>query len=143
MAVSTPPSASQELRADSISAGTDGRPVKVTLDHTTVGDVNTLHAMTQDDVVDKVTLTLWNTHTSAVIVSLVISPIDDTVAANVDDATVTYSVPASSAVELPALYVRFITGNTYTLAAYVATADINRVFITGRYQRLTQGDLTA
>ena len=143
MAVATPPSASQELRADSISAGVDGRPVQISLDHTTVGDVTTLHAMTQDDVVDKVRLVLWNTHTSAVIVSIIISPIDDTVAGNVDDATVTYSVPASSAVELPALYVRWISGNSYTIAAYVATADVDRVLVTGRQIRLTQGDLTA
>lgn len=143
MVVATPPSASQELRAEAISAGADGRPTIVALDHTTVGDVTPLHAMTQDDVVDKVTLVLWNTHTSAVVVSLVISPIDDTNASNVDAATVTYSVPASSAVELPALYVRWISGNSYTIAAYTATGDINRVSVTGRYQRLTQGDLTA
>lgn len=143
MPIPTPPSASQELRADSISAATDGRPVPIALDHTTVGDVTTLHAMTQSDVLDRVWLALWNTHTSAVLVSLVISPADDTVGADVDAATVVVSVPASSALELPALYVRFIIGNAYTIAAYVATADVDRVLVTARYQRMTQGDLTA
>ena len=143
MAIPTPPSASQELRADSITACPKGRAVPIALDHTTVGDVTTLHAMTQADVVDKVFLTFWNISSSAIDVSLIISPADDTNATNVDDATVIVSVPPARPLEIPAFYVRFDSGNSYTIAAYVATADVDNVLVMGRYSRLTQGDLTA
>lgn len=143
MAIPTPPSASQELRADNISASTDGRPVPIALDHTTVGDVTTLHAMTQDDCVDKVFLTFWNLTALAIEVSVIISPVDDTNATNVDDATVTLLVPSKVPFEVPPFYVRNIAANSYTVAAYVATADVDNVLVQGRYSRLTQGDLTA
>lgn len=141
MPVSTPPSASQELRAESISGGPDGRPVKIDTDYTAVGDVTTLHECTQDDVLDKVFLTLWNTGTTATTIELVVSPVDDTVIANVDDATISVSCPPDRPVELPPLLVRRMSGNSYSVAAYAPNTN-GDVRCTGRVVRLAQGDLT-
>ena len=93
MAVATPPSASQELRADSTSASAKGRPIQIDTDYTVVGDVTTLHAMTQADVLDKVSLTFWNISDAAIDVTLIVSPNDDTVVADVDAASLVISVP--------------------------------------------------
>lgn len=143
MAVATPPSASQELRADTTSASTNGRPIPIALDYTIVGDVTTLHAMTQADVVDKVFLTLWNVTDASVEIQLIISPNDDTVIADVDAATLSILVPPKRPLELPPFFVRYDSGNSYTMAAYSATADVDSVLVTSRYVRLTQGDLTS
>ncbi len=143
MAVATPPSASQELRLDTISASPTGRPLPIDTDLTVVGDVTTLHAMTQDDVIDKVIFSLWNSKNSAVTVSFVVNPVDDTVLGDVNDATIEVRVAANSIIESLPVYVRRIDGNSYTIAAYVPTADLDVVLITGRYIRYTQGSLTA
>jgi hypothetical protein len=143
MAVATPPSASQELRLDTISASATGRPLPIDTDLTVVGDVTTLHAMTQDDVIDKVIFSLWNSKNSAVTVSFVVNPVDDTVLGDVNDATIEVRVAANSIIESLPVYVRRIVGNSYTIAAYVPTADLDVVLITGRYIRYTQGSLTA
>lgn len=143
MVVATPPSASQELRLDTISASPTGRPLPIDTDLTVVGDVTTLHAMTQDDVIDRVIFALWNSGNSAVTVNFVINPVDDTVLADVNAATIQVRVAANSIIESLPVYVRRIAGNSYTIAAYVATADIGDVLATGRYIRYTQGILTA
>ena len=101
---SSPSAASQEIRAENISAATNGRPIPIALDHTTVGDVTTLHAMSVADQLDKVFLTFWNTTNLAIEVSLIISPVDDTNATNVDDATVVLIVPPKLPFEIPPFY---------------------------------------
>ena len=139
---SSPSAASQEIRAENISAATNGRPIPIALDHTTVGDVTTLHAMSVADQLDKVFLTFWNTTNLAIEVSLIISPVDDTNATNVDDATVVLIVPPKLPFEIPPFYVRDITANSYTIAAYVATANVDDVLVQGRFSRFAQGALT-
>ncbi len=148
MAIATPPSASQELRADacSVSAAVFGRPTIISTDYTAVGDVTTLHAMTQADVVDKVWLTFWNIDSTLTVgIALIINPNDDGVVGDVDAATVNIRVPPRRPLVLDPLFVRFDPGgNAYTIAAYaVLTAEINLVKVTSRYVRLTQGVLTA
>lgn len=140
--VSSPSAASQEIRAENISAATNGRPIPIALDHTTVGDVTTLHAMSVADQLDKVFLTFWNLTDAVIEVSLIISPVDDTNATSVDDATVQLLVPSKRPFEIPPFYVRNIAANSYTIAAFVATANVNNILVQGRYSRFAQGALT-
>ena len=143
MAIPTPPSASQELRADVESLQLKGRPIPIALDYTVVGDVTLLHVMTQADVMDKVSLVLWNVTDESVEITLIISPNDDTVIANVDAASLKILVPPKRPLELPPFFVRWDSGNSYTIAAYSATADVNSVLVNSHFVRLTQGDLVA
>lgn len=130
----------QELRAE--CGVTLGRPILIALDYTVVGDVTTIHSMGVADVLDKVVLSLWNTTSSAIVTSIIISPNDDTVLADVDAATVSVSVPANATLELPDLYVRYDSGNSYTIAAYVSTGDVNNISVTKRVIRYALGLLS-
>ena len=139
--VSSPTIQNQELRAE--GSPNNGRPVEIALDFTTALDVTLIHVMSVADVLDKVWLTFWNDTDVAIDVSLIISPNDDTVVADVNAATVLISVPPKRPYSLPEFFVRFDAGgNTYVIATYVATADINNVRVTKRVVRLAQGALT-
>ncbi len=138
MAVNSPEIQNQELRVESRLLG---RPVRIALDYTTVGDVTPLHVMTADDVVDKVWVTLWNRHSAAIIVSIIVSPSDDTVVGDVDAATITALAPVNLPLELPPMLVRLNAGNAYTIAAHVITAEVDLVRVTTRIVRYAQGEL--
>lgn len=131
----------QELRAE---GGINlGRPVKIALDYTVALDVTLLHVMTVADVLDRVTVTLWNETAGAIDVSVIVSPNDDTSTGDVDAATLLVAVAAKSFLVLPELFVRFDSGgNTYVIAAYVAGGNVNLIRVTTRIVRLGQGLLT-
>lgn len=137
---SSPTTQNQELRAE--GSPNLGRPQPIALDYTGVGDVTTLHSMSVADVLDRVGLTLWNISAAAIDVSIIISPNDDTVLADVDAATVLVIAPVKLPLLLPDFYVRWDAGNSYTIAAYVATGDVNNVLVTKRVVRFAQGSLT-
>lgn len=134
----------QEVRTEVFSESSDGAPVKVALDHTTVSDVTHIHIMTVEDVIDSVWLEVFNQHTASIDLSLILNPTDTSSATPVDDATVTILIrPKSSLWVLQGQRFRLVVGNTYTLAAYVATADINLLKVTGWINRQKSTDLTA
>lgn len=134
----------QELRTEIISESVKGRPIHINADFTTASDVTPLHVMTQDDVIDSLHIKVHNGYSSAVVLNLVINPEDETSKPSIDNATLTIEIPRYATVEvLHGERVRFITGSTYTIAAHVATADIGRLHVTGWYNRLKSGELTA
>ncbi len=134
----------QELRTEIISESVKGRPIHINADFTTASDVTPIHVMTEADVIDSLHLKVHNGYSSAVVLNLVINPDDETSKPSIDDATLTLEIPRYATVEvLHGERVRFITGSTYTIAAHVATADIGRLHVTGWYNRLKSGELTA
>lgn len=134
----------QELRTEIISESVKGRPIHINADFTTASDVTPLHVMTQDDVIDSLHIKVHNGYSSAVVLNLVINPEDETSKPSIDNATLTIEIPRYATVDvLQGERVRFITGSTYTIAAHVATADIGRLHVTGWYNRLKSGELTA
>ena len=134
----------QELRTEIISESVKGRPIHINADFTTASDVTPIHVMTEADVIDSLHLKVHNGYSSAVVLNLVINPDDETSKPSIDDATLTLEIPRYATVEvLHGERVRFITGSTYTVAAHVATADIGRLHVTGWYNRLKSGELTA
>lgn len=134
----------QELRTEIISESVKGRPIHINADFTTASDVTPIHVMTQDDVIDSLHIKVHNGYSSAVVLNLVINPEDETSKPSIDNATLTIEIPRYATVDvLQGERVRFITGSTYTIAAHVATADIGRLHVTGWYNRLKSGELTA
>lgn len=134
----------QELRTEAISQSTGGRAIIINADYTTVADVDHLHIMTVADVLDSVYLEAFNSYSTTVNINLVLNPIDTAVGANVDAVTVTVAVPRTgSAWLLQGQRFRLTAGNTYTLAAYVATADIGRLKVTGWVNRIKSSEMTA
>lgn len=134
----------QELRTESISESTGGRAIIINADYTTVADVDHLHIMTVADVLDSVYLEVFNSYSTTVNINIVLNPIDTAVGANVDAVTVTVAVPRTgSAWALQGQRFRLTAGNAYTLAAYVATADIGRLKVTGWVNRIKSAGMTA
>lgn len=134
----------QELRTEILSESVKGRPIHINADYTTASDVTPLHVMTEDDVIDSVHIKIHNGYSSSVVLNLVINPEDETSKPSIDNATLTLEIPRYTTVDLlRGERVRFITGSTYTIAAHVATADIGRLHVTGWYNRLKSGELTA
>ena len=134
----------KELRTEIISESVAGRPIHINSDYTTATDVTHLHDMTEDDVLDSVHIQVYNGYSSEVILYLVLNPADYTSTSSVDDATLTIAIPRYSMVEvLKGKRFRLVSGSAYTIAAYVATADIGRLHVTGWYNRLKSGELTA
>lgn len=132
--------ASQEMRTGTI--GLLGRPIIVDTDFSTVGDVTTIHAMTDANAVDAVWLECFNSGTAPQILSLIVSPNDDGVVGDVDDATLEISIPEKSSVwNAQGLRVRRDAGNSYTIAAYTTDTSGN-LRITGWFNRTAQGALT-
>ena len=135
---------SQEVRTEVLSESGSGAPIKVTLDHTTVGDVNSIHVMSVAGVVDAVFLEVFNKSARGIDLNLILNPISTSNATNVDDATVLVTIrPKSSLWVLQGQRFRFISGNTYTIGAYVATADVGQLFVTGWVNRQKTDTLTA
>lgn len=134
----------QELRTEIISESVKGRPIHISTDYTTATDVTHLHVMTEDNVLDSLHLKVHNGYSSAVVLYLILNPADHTSTASVDAATLALEIPRYSTVEvLHGERFRWISGTAYTIAAYVATADIDRLHVTGWYNRLKSGELTA
>lgn len=133
--------AAQELRTDPVSACVDGAPVVILTDFTIVGDVTSIHVMTEDLVVDEVWLQLVNNGTAVETLSLIVSPTDDTVIANVNSATLKLNIaPKASRWILAGQRVRLRSGNSYTIAAYAGDTNGNMRVI-GWFNRLTQPDI--
>ena len=134
--------AAQELRSEPISASVKGRPIIIATDFTVVGDVTTLHAMTDALVSDIVWIKVTNNSSAAELLSLILNPIDDTVLANVNDATIKISIPAQRTVFLlQGERFRQVAGNSYTIAAYAPNTTGN-MRATGWFNRLSQGAIT-
>lgn len=134
----------QELRTEIISESVKGRPIHIVDDFALASDVTRIHVMTEDDVIDSVHIKIHNGYSSSVVLNLVINPEDEASKASIDNATLTLEIPRHTTIEvLHGERVRFIAGSTYTIAAYVATADIGRLHVTGWYNRLKSGELTA
>tara|TARA_R110000803_G_scaffold15010_4_gene41709 strand:+ start:326 stop:745 length:420 start_codon:yes stop_codon:yes gene_type:complete len=134
----------QEIRTESISESAGGSAIIINADYTTVADVDHLHIMTVADVLDSLYIEIFNSYSTAVNVNLVLNPIDTAVAANVDAVTITVAVPRTgSAWPLQGQRFRVKAGNAYTLAAYVATADIGRLRVTGWVNRIKSSEMTA
>ena len=134
----------QELRTEIISESVDGRPVHISTDYTTASDVTPLHVMTVDDVIDAVYLECHNSYSSNINLNLILNPADTTSTASIDAATITVTVPRyGSAWVLQGQKFRLVSGTSYTIAAYVATAYVNYLHITGWYNRIKSSDLTA
>jgi len=134
----------QELRTEIISESVKGRPIHIVDDFALASDVTRIHVMTEADVIDSVHIKIHNGYSSSVVLNLIINPDDETSKASIDNATLTLEIPRYTTVEvLHGERVRFIAGSTYTIAAHVATADIGRLHVTGWYNRLKSGELTA
>ena len=132
--------AAQEMRTETI--GLLGRPIIIDTDFTTVGDVTTIHAMTDLTAIDAVWLECFNNGTASQILSLIISPNDDTVVGDVDAATLEINIPEKSSVwVMQGLRVRRDAGNGYTIAAYAPDTSGN-LRVTGWFNRTAQGTLT-
>lgn len=134
----------QEARSEVLSGSTDGRPIPIALDYTVAADVTTIHAMSVDGVIDAIWLQVHNTDTSAnVDLELILNPSDTTSTSAIDAATITVTIPrGSSKWVLQGERFRYISGTSYTLAAYTATADVDKLLVTGWFTRVKGTDLT-
>ena len=134
----------QELRTEILSGSTKGEPIIVALDYTTVSDVTHVHDMTQDGVIDAVYLECHNSYSSNINLELILNPTDTSSTSAVDAATIEITVPRHGSVwVLQGQKFRYRSGNAYTIAAYVNTAGVNYLKITGWYNRIKTGELTA
>ncbi len=133
--------ASQEMRTETI--GLLGRPIIVDTDFTTVGDVTTIHNMTDANAVDAVWLECFNNGTTAQLLSLIVSPNDDSVVGDVDNATTKINIPPQSSVwVMQGQRVRRDAGNSYTIAAYT-TDTVGNLRVVGWFNRTAQGAVTS
>lgn len=134
----------QEVRTESLSESDGGSAIIVNADYTTVSDVTHLHIMTATDVMDALYLEVFNSYSSNVNLNLVLNPADTSVSGDVDDTTVTITVPRNGSIwPLQGQRFRVKAGNAYTVAAYVATGDIGRLKITGWINRIKSAEMTA
>lgn len=123
--------AEQEARREVLEGSSGGGAIPVALDYTIAADVTPIHHVTTGHV-DSVWLQAWNQHTSDVDLKLVLNPSDDTSTTEIDLVTVTITIPAKDSMwVLQGEGFRLRGSNTKTLTAYVATADINRISLTG------------
>ena len=131
----------QEMRREVLSGSTGGGAISVALDYDAAADVTTVHHVDQSGVLDAVHLRAHNTHTSDVDLSLVLNPSDDTSTTEIDAVTVVVTVPAKGSVWLlQGDAFRARGSNTKTIAAYTATQDVDRIYLTG-YVIRAQGAL--
>ena len=133
----------QELRTE--VAGTLGRPILIDTDFTVVGDVTTIHNLTISDVIDSLWLECFNVHASTTkVLSLIVSPNDDTILADVNDAKVNIAIPPQSSIwVLQGHRVRRNSGNAYTVAAHAPSGDTTGdLRILGWITRVLQGGVT-
>lgn len=131
--------AEQEARRDVLEGSTGGGAIPVALDYTSAADVTPIHHVTTGHA-DSVWVQAWNTHTSDVDLSLVLNPSDDTSVPAIDAVTVTITIPAKDSLwVLQGEAFRLRGSNTTTLTAYVATADVDLVILTGYVVRAKGG----
>jgi len=136
--------ANLEVRTDVLSESTNGRPIHINEDYTTVTDVTHIHTITQANVLDSVYLEVFNSYSSNINVKLILSPANTSNSTNVDDATVEVTVPRyGSAWLLQGQRFRRTSGTAYTIAAYVDTAYVGYLHVTGWYSRIYQPPVTA
>lgn len=135
--------AAADIRTECLSGCRYGELIPI--DGTAWNSVTTIHAITQTDAIDSVSLHLFNSDPNDVTVFLVLNPDDDTVQADVDDSTHELVIGGNSdGWVLQADRFRKHGGVTsYTVAAYVAAADVDKVKFTGHFNRLAQVEETA
>lgn len=131
----------QEMRREVLSGSTGGGAIVVGLDYDSAADVTTVHHASQADALDAVHLRAHNSHTADVELSLVLNPSDDTSTTEIDAVTITVVVPAQASLwVLQGDTFRARGSNTTTITAYTATADVDRISLTGYVVR-AQGSL--
>ena len=136
--------ANLEVRTEVLSESTNGRPIHINADYTIASDVTPIHIISQANVLDSVYVEVFNSYSSNINVNLILNPADTTSTTDIDDATVTVTVPRyGSAWLLQGQRFRRVSGTSYTIAAYVATAYIGYLHVTGWYSRLYQPSITA
>jgi heptaprenylglyceryl phosphate synthase len=126
----------QEARRDVLSGSTGGGAISVALDYTNAADVTTVHHVTTG-YADSIWLQAHNKHTADVTLSLVLNPSDDTSTSAIDAVTVDVVIPANDSLwVLQGDAFRLRGSNTKTVAAYTATADVDRIMLTGYVVRV-------
>lgn len=124
--------AEQEARRDVLSGSTGGGAILVGTDYGTTSDVTTVHHVDVSDAVDSVWLQAHNVSEVAVVLSLICNPSDDTDVTEIDNVTIDVEIPAQDSLwVLQGDAFRKRGSNTKTIAAYVATANVNEIRLTG------------
>ena len=131
----------QESQRDYLSGADLGAPITISEDYTSSTDTAVLHEAIADHS-DAVWVQIWNSHTAAVDLNLILNPLG-TSGAEVDAATMTLTIPAKDSLwVLQGESVRLRAG-VAAVQAYVATADAGRLKATGYVVRTKSGDLHA
>lgn len=136
--------ATHDLRTEALSACAKGEGKLIT--GTAWNVVTVIHDITQSDVIDAVYLELWNTSDVEVEVFLILNPNDRATQADVDASTISLRVPPHAslwALEGHKFRIHGTGTLTYTIAAYVDSADASKVMFLGHFTRLTQAEETA
>jgi hypothetical protein len=124
--------AEQEARRDVLSGSGGGGAIPVALDYTSAADVTDVHHVELADVVDSVWLQAHNTDAADVDLSIVLNPSDDTSTAAIDAVTITVTIPGKDSLwVLQGDAFRLRGANTTTITAYTATADVDKILLTG------------
>lgn len=129
------------LDTDCFSESVGGRPIRITSSTSTAADP--VHIMAASDVLDCAWMTISNRGTGIVECCVVINPADDTVLADVQDASFFVSIPnRSSILVLEGLRLRVGTG-AYTIGVYLVNAgDSGKLQVTGWVNRSYRAQMT-